>query len=88
MTAKACKRDKDTISILALIMHEYAHSFSTLILNDMQIDCVTEEALANVFAEMCINFYIKNNQEISYLSKKQNIQLQQNGYNKFLIARN
>lgn len=82
LTEQTCKNCKDTISILSIIMHEYAHAFSRLISNGMltSIDAVTEEALANVFAEMCINFYIKNNQEISYLSKEQNIQLQQNGY--------
>ena len=82
LTEQTCKNCKDTISLLSIIIHEYAHAFSALISNGMltSIDAVTEEALANVFAEMCINFYIKNNQEISYLSKEQNIQLQQNGY--------
>lgn len=82
LTETFCKINKNSSSMLSTIIHEYAHAFSRLISNGMllSINPVVEEAFANLFAEMCFNFYIQNNQEISYLSKKQNTRLQQNGY--------
>lgn len=82
LTETFCEINKNSISMLSTIMHEYAHAFSRLISNGMllSINPVIEEAFADLFAEMCFNFYIQNNQEISYLSEEQNTQLQQNGY--------
>ena len=82
LTETFCEINKNSISMLSTIMHEYAHAFSRLISNGMllSINPVIEEAFADLFAEMCFNFYIQYNQEISYLSGEQNTQLQQNGY--------
>lgn len=79
LTEKYCKKHKDSIDMLHTIIHEYAHAFSSK-LSKGYVNAVIEEAFADLFGEICINYYIQNNNRIKYISEKENDDLLKNGF--------
>ena len=63
-----CKKAMDDISIIGNIIHEYAHSFSRF-LSKGNVNDVVEEAFADLFSEICINYYKNKGKKITSVSK-------------------
>lgn len=79
LTERFYDNNKNKIYLIQVIIHEYAHAFSRLI-SKGEINAVIEEAFANLFSEMCINYYIQKEIQIPYISKEENDKLSENGY--------
>lgn len=76
--------------LINVIIHEYAHAFSRLIIKDeiihyglndfdSDINPVVEEAFANLFAEMAINNYYKKDRQLSTVFADNDKVLNENG---------
>ena len=80
LTENYCKSKMNSIDMIHVIIHEYAHSFSYL-LSKNYVNAVVEEAFADIFAEMSINNYIQKGNKINYISANDNDMLSKNnGY--------
>ena len=73
------QNNKNTMTLIEIIIHEYAHAFSGLI-SEGEINCIIEEALANLFAEMSINYYLQNGDIINNISEEEYKKLKEEGY--------
>ncbi len=75
-----CKEKMNDIDMMHTIIHEFSHAFSYLSNYEM-MNSIIEEAIANVFAEMCINYYIYKGNKINCISDQDNEKIAQNkGY--------
>lgn len=80
ITEKYCKTHKNKIDMLHTIIHEYAHAISFELAKGT-VNPVIEEAMVNIFAEMSINYYIQQGNNINYISEEENESLHKNnGY--------
>ncbi len=80
LTENYCRNNSNTIDLIHVIIHEYAHAFSDLI-SKGEVNAVVEEALVDLFAEMSINNYIQKGNRINCISEQENDELaNNNGY--------
>ncbi len=70
ITEEQFLENKNKIVNLSTIIHEYAHAFSDLI-STKEINHAIEEGYADLFADMCINYNLRNNKEIPYIHKEE-----------------
>ena len=84
------EKNKNGILLLATVIHEFSHAFSDCISEDdyfskgnavlkASIGDVIEESVANAFSELVINYYIKNDKEIPYITEEQRKELKEEG---------
>ena len=67
------------IQAISTTIHELSHAFSHLISKE-KVNCIVEESIANLFAEMCINYYLQNETEFPYITKEELARLTKSGY--------
>lgn len=79
VTQETVKNNKNTMTLIEVIIHEYAHAFSRLI-SKGEVNCIVEEAFANLFAEMSINYYLQNGDIIANISEEEYKKLKEEGY--------
>ena len=78
-TEKAFKRDKNTNEAISTTIHELSHAFSNTI-SKGRINSIIEEAIANLFAEMTINYCLQEEKTIPYISYFEYKKLMEQGY--------
>ena len=80
LTEKYCRNSKNTIGMIHTIIHECGHAFSYNLSKGQYVNDVIDEAFANIFGEICINYYVQQGNKINYISEKDNDELLKNGY--------
>lgn len=91
LTKNLIEEGKDSVEILSVIFHEVAHAIIDKTKDKTKIedtkDTLLEEAFANLFAEMCINFHTYENGKIDYISDEENEELKDFGYEDFTYCK-
>lgn len=77
ITEKCINEYRNSIYIIICLIHEYAHIFSKQI-SKGTVNDVVEEALANLFVEITIKYYIQKGNKINYVSENENNELIRN----------
>lgn len=73
------ENDKNKIEVIATLIHEIQHALSYMMAEEEK-GFIIDEAFAELFSEMVINYWIQQGEEISYISKKEYKMLKENGY--------
>lgn len=71
-------KERGTLDLLKTLLHECGHLFSDNISGRTRNYPIIEEGFAEIFSEICINSYIKNN-EIDYISNEEQNMLERDG---------
>lgn len=66
--------------LIEIIIHEYAHVFSSELSTKENFYWVVEEAMANLFAESCINHWLQKGKDLPYVSQEENEKIKSEGY--------
>ncbi len=76
MVQNTIENTDENIDVVAAMLHEIGHAISAnKAITEKDVVYPVEEPFADLFSEMCINYYIQNDKKIPYISEEENKRL-------------